>query len=315
MTKLRSIAVAACLGLLAACSSPDGGQAAAPPVETGAPSTVDPGSAGKAGTGSGHFGHDHGAHKRGGAGKAQPGGSSSNGSQDSSNDGGTSADDGSTGDSEGNGGAARAPSSLPYPASGNYIYAQSGTEAFCDPAGNCDREDLPATQKVASTYGSRSDDEAIVVQEARMSEGRIVRTTLHFTGAAAFVTDVYYRLQYQGFDLSEEYQPDPPVPSVRFPIAAGNEWSAKWSADTSGDYHARVTGVDQVTVGDRTVDAYRIETLSHFRGEYKGKGSVVIWFDAASKTIVRTNGALDLKASYGSYQTTFETRLKSAPGF
>jgi hypothetical protein len=310
----RGLIAAACLVLLVGCSSPEPGSAA-PPVNEGAPSTIAPGSGGGGSKDGGAQG-SKGSHDSKG-GRAEAGGGSSTGDSGEGSTGATdSQDDGdSNGSGEGGAPGSTAADVSPYPAAGAYVYSQSGTEAFCDPAGNCDREKLPPTQKVSSAFESKSGDDAVVVQTARMSEGRLVRTTLHFTGEAAFVTDVYYRLQYNGFDLSEEYRPDPPVPSIRWPLADGKAWSASWSADTSGDYHARVAGVEAVPVGDSTVDAYRIETLTHFRGEYKGKASAVIWVDPDTKAIVATSGALDLSASYGSYNTTFETRLKTGPGY
>ena len=154
-----------------------------------------------------------------------------------------------------------------------------------------------------------------MITEVQASNGRYVRTTTHFTPDAAFVTEVYYRLVYGGLRLEEQYNPDPPVPQLRFPLRAGREWKASWKAGTSGDYHARVTGVEAVSVGGASVDAYRIETLTNFRGELEGKASIVMWVDPATRAVVRTKGALNLRASYGSYNTTFETTLASAPGY
>ena len=302
----RLIAVAVSLVVLAACSSGEGATEATPSLRSGAPATIDPGN------GRGHHSKGRGAGERGDASGGSRSGRSDEGAEDTGSSGGDagdgSGDAGETSSGEG-------PATAAYPAAGPYVFAQKGAEAFCDPAGNCANESLPPTQKVRTSYLSRDGDEAVVVQEAHMSEGRFVRTTIHFTSEAAFVTEVYYRLQYRGFDISEEYRPDPPVPSVRFPLSDGKEWSATWSADTSGDYRARVAGTEAVAVGGHTVEAYRIETLTHFRGEYKGKASVVIWFDPRTKSIVQTNGALDLKAAYGSYNTTFQTRLQSAPGY
>ena len=104
------------------------------------------------------------------------------------------------------------------------------------------------------------------------------------------------------------------APSVKL-MRAGREWKASWKAGTSGDYRARVTGVDALKVGGKTIDAYRVETLTNFRGDLKGKASIVTWVDAKTRAIVATNGALNLSASYGSYNTNFETSLRSAPGY
>lgn len=315
MVKLRGIvSLLACVVLLAACSSPSepGGEtqpAASPPGPT-----VDAGSGGGM--------HDHDAHMGGGGskgsgnGKGSSGGGGGSGAEDGTGDeAGDSEDAPSTSDQSGSDGGGNDSAAAAYPAGGSYVYAQKGTEAFCDPAGNCDRHKLPPSQKIATTYAQRSETEAVVVTEVKTSNGRYVRTTMHFTPGAASVTEIYYRLVYEGLQLQEQYNPDPPVPQIRFPLRAGREWSASWKADTSGDYHARVTGMESVKAGGRTVEAYRIETLTNFRGELAGKASIVMWFDPVTKAVVRTNGALNLRASYGSYNTTFETALDSAPGY
>ena len=306
----RGLIVIACAALLAACSSP-GQSSSAPPVEQGTPATIAPGPSDQpAGRDAHHAG-------KGREGESDHGDAAGGSNDTTGGDGGEGNGDGDAAPSGGGGSSAAGSheAASPYPAAGAYVFAQSGTEAFCDPAGNCDQEDLPRRQSIAARFQDKSATEAVMVQTARMSEGRVVRTTLHFTNEAAFVTDVYYRLQYEGFDLSQEYRPDPPVPSIRWPLETGEEWSATWSADTSGDYHARVTGVDEVRVGDATVGAFRIETLAHFRGEYKGKASAVVWVDPKTKAVVATNGALELRATYGNYNTTFRTRLASGPGY
>jgi hypothetical protein len=300
----RYLAALACALFVAGCSSPSPDSAEAPPVDGGTPSTVDPGAD--------VTHHVHPAHGNG-DGRRDGHDASNDASTNDDNDQDASSRDGSSGDSSDGGGQDSL--TAPYPRAGDSVYSQKGTEAFCDPAGNCEQDDLPPTQTVSTSLRQRRAAEGVVVQEARMSDGRYVRTTLHFTPKAAFVTDVYYKLVYQGFDITEEYAPDPPVPSIRFPLAAGKSWTAEWSADTSGDYRARVTGAETIPVGGTSVRAYRIETLAHFRGEYRGKASVVIWVDPATRAIVQTNGAMELKASYGGYNTTFETRLKSAPGY
>jgi hypothetical protein len=306
------VAALAALLLLAACSSPADTGAQPPPVASEAAPTIEPGDAGS--------GQDHGGfgarRSNGGGGDGGTGGEvgGDGGSRAGGGDGGGSGGPpgaGGSGDSE----RGTGPASAAYPAAGAYVYAQKGSEAFCDPSGSCERHRLPPTQRISTSHAQRTRSEAMVVTEVESSNGRYVRTTMHFTPDAGFVTQVYYRLVYEGLTLHEQYDPDPPVPQFRFPLKVGREWDASWKAGTSGDYHARVTDVENVDVGERSVEAFRIETLTNFRGDLKGRGSIVVWFDAATRAIVRTNGALNLEASYGSYNTNFRTTLKSAPGY
>lgn len=301
--------------LVAACSSPEQPPVATPPVPSEAGPTIEPGG--------GNGGHDHKSHggfgsgggKRNGSSHDSGGAGGSSGASGSAGSG-RSGDSSAGGSGSGPGGGRASSTQAAYPAAGGYVYSQRGSEAFCDPAGrSCDRHKLPRTQRIATSYGQRTQTEALVVTEVESGNGRYVRTTTHFTPDAAFVTEVYYRLVYGGLTLQERYEPDPPVPQIRFPLRPGNEWDATWKADTSGDYHARVTGTDTVSVGGTAVDTYRIETRTNFRGELDGKASVVMWFDARTRALVATTGALNLSASYGSYNTNFETTLKSAPGY
>jgi hypothetical protein len=313
-----AVAAVAIVALLGACSSPADTDAATQPSPTGAGPTIDPNDTGGE--------HDHGSHGGFGGGKesgkdgarsdGDGGGSQPDAGGDDSGDGSDGAADGAGDGSAGGdgGGGGEGTAEAAYPASGTYVYSQKGTESFCDPSGSCERYDLPRTQRIATSYGQRTQTEAIVITEVE-SNGRYVRTTMHFTPQAGFVNEVYYRLTYEGLTLQERYNPDPPVPQLRFPLRTGRVWKASWEAGTSGDYRASVTGIERMDVGGRTIDAFRIETTTSFRGDLDGKASIVTWIDPATRALVATNGALNVRASYGSYNTTFQTTLRSAPGY
>jgi hypothetical protein len=210
------------------------------------------------------------------------------------------------------GGSSASTTEAAYPAAGAYVYRQRGFEEFC--TGSCDKHPLPRTNKVMASYTQHSHDSATVVTKDR-SPDRYVRTTTDFTSSGASIAEVYFRSQYSGVKFSNDYRLQPPAESLRFPLTAGERWSGSWKAGMSGDYRVSVLGRETVTAAGTRVNAFKISTITHFRGDYQGKAAVTVWIDPATKAIVRTSGALSLKNSFGSYDSTFQTLLTNAPGY
>jgi hypothetical protein len=205
-------------------------------------------------------------------------------------------------------------SSAWYPQRGIYTYDQSGFEEFCD-ASSCEKQDLPPTQDVKASYKSRSSGEVVVVTEARASDSRFVRTTTRHTAQGAFVTDVYLKFDYEGVSFNNSYQPRPPVETLRLPLRAGMRWAGEWEDKTSGNYQIRVGEKEAVSVGGRSVQAFRLHTVTHFRGEFDGSAIVTVWIDPATLAPVKTMGNLDVKSFFGEYRSEFSATLSSAPGY
>jgi len=203
----------------------------------------------------------------------------------------------------------------PYPAAGTYTFTQSGYEEFCDSAGNCDREDLPGRQPVAISYARRADSSAVVVSEQKASRSRVARTWTEFTPSGARVTKLYVRFEYSGFGFERTYAPEPPVHALRFPFRSGASWAGRWKASTSGSYRVAVGDRTPVQVGSRTLEAYRVETTTEFRGDLEGKSRITTYVDPATKAIVAANGVLNVTSQFGRYSTVFDTRLLEGPGY
>lgn len=200
-----------------------------------------------------------------------------------------------------------------YPAPGTYAYSQSGFEQFCTTS--CEREALPKTQRVSNSVKSRSRRSAVIVSEAQASSNRVMRTTSTFARNGARVTEVYVRFAYRGFTFTNTYRPQPPVESLRFPLRPGDRWSGEWRARVSGDYRVAVEGYETVMAGNRRVKAAKLDTTTHFRGEFEGSAHITIWLDPETKAVVQTAGNLDVKSAFGRYVTGFQTRLSSGPGY
>ncbi len=200
-----------------------------------------------------------------------------------------------------------------WPAAGDYVYGQSGFEEFCQ--ATCDRKDLPEEQPISFSIKDRSENKGVVVSEARTSDSRKVRTTTAFTREHALITEVHTSFKYESFEFQDTYHPDPPVESLRFPLETGMSWSGKWKDKTSGEYTIAVTGRDRVNAGGDSVQAFRIETHTRFKGQFDGRSNVTVWVDPVKRMVVKTTGDIDVKSSFGRYRSEFSTRLRSGPGY
>lgn len=305
---MRNIALALVLSLaLVSCSEPSEPNAApdeaAAPTEAGSPGGGKDG-AGKGDDGGKGKGSDGNAKKKNvgapgsGSGKGGAGGGGGGGSDNPYTEG-PGEDDGS---------------SALFTAAGDYVYEQSGYERFCSTT-SCERQDLPARQSLTVTVKERSADSATVVTEAQASDNRLMRTTTRFTRSVAAVTDVYARFTYQGFTFENSYQPQPPVESLRLPLADGKAWSGRWRDSTSGTYRFEVVGREEIEVSGGAVQAFKIVYEMTFKGEFDGSSSGTVWVDPATKVPVSASGKLDLRSAFGRYTTEGSTRLVSGPRY
>ncbi|MGH2693702.1 MAG: hypothetical protein ACRDJJ_02690 [Actinomycetota bacterium] len=199
-----------------------------------------------------------------------------------------------------------------FPAAGDYVYDQNGTERFCQ-SGACDERDLPDTQRVRTSVKRRSDAAAVIVSEAQVSQSRFSRTTIRFARDAAFITQVHARFSYGAFEFQNTYHPRPPVESLRFPLRVGMEWSGSWKDDVSGSYEIRVVRRVRMRVGRSEVDAFQLGSRTQFRGDFEGESIITLWVDPRTKAVVRTDGRMRLRSAFGTYETEFVTALRSAP--
>ena len=200
------------------------------------------------------------------------------------------------------------------PAPGTYLYDQSGYEEFCD-ATDCERQDLPRTQEVATSHKDGSDDEVVVIAEAQSSDSRFTKTTTRHTRGHALITNVQVRFNYEGFSFNNSYQPDPPVESVRYPLQEASSWSGAWKDSTSGEYSIDVGAPRAVMVGNATVQAYPVHTRTTFTGEFDGTADVITWIDPATAAVVKIEGELRVESVFGRYGSEFSATLRSAPGY
>ena len=200
-------------------------------------------------------------------------------------------------------------SGAPQPRSGRYTYAQSGWEEFC--AGTCRRDDLPPSAAIDSEVSSAGAGRLRVISESRSSEDRSMRTTSFVSRAVIELTEL--ELNYGSF--SNTYRPSPPVRSLELPLSVGRSWSSSWEADTSGTYSAEVLGREELVVGDRKIDTFKLDTLTRFRGDFSGTLSSVVWVDPDTGTTVRTHGKARIETNYGRFNSNFDTTLIDGPGY
>ncbi len=241
--------------------------------------------------------------------------SSKNGGRGDDTDGAASTGQGDGSNGGGNEDGGGPASAAPYPAAGTYTFEQSGYEEFCDSAGRCERERLPARQPLRLAYQTRSRNSAVVVSEQKASASRLARTWTKYTRSGAHIMKVYIRFEYSGFRLERTYVPEPAVEAFRFPFQAGAEWSGSWRASTSGSYRIRVGSSRDVAVGGEAVTAYPVETTTEFRGDFEGRSRITTYVDPRSKAVIAAEGVLNVTNQFGRYTTVFNTRLLSGPGY
>ncbi len=208
----------------------------------------------------------------------------------------------------------RRPQARLFPATGRYRYSQTGYEDFCQ-AGTCRREPLPGVQTIATRLLGRSGARATVESQERGSRYRTVRIVTAYTPERALLTDVSFRVSYQGLTYSRAYRPRPPIASLRFPLSPGRRWSGRWDAPTSGSYVVRVVGRDPVTAAGRRIGAVKVATTTYLRGELRGRVDVTAWIDPRTKAVVRMIGDVDVASTVGRYISKFHALLASAPGY
>lgn len=200
-----------------------------------------------------------------------------------------------------------------YPAAGRYRYEQLGYEEYC--RATCTREDLPPTRTIDISYRNRNARRATLVSDERISSSRSSETRLKVNRAAALITRVDVRFEDEGFRYENTYRPEPPIESLLFPLRVGKSWSGRWDADTSGRYEIDVVGRDGIDVRGRRVNAYRLDTVTFFRGEFDGRGDVSVWVDPETTMVVRSSGRLEIESVFGTFESEFETKLGSGPGY
>lgn len=294
----RALAVlAALLLMLAACSDPQGtvpGDAAATADAEGDPSAGGDGEGDVSGGGPGK-----GSGKDGGSGDSQDGGSGggpggSGGGEGERRSGGGGNDD-FAGGSEGSSG---------YLAAGEYVYDQQGYERFCQ-GPRCNKEPLPDTATMTTSYESQSGGEAVIVTESRSSDQQTVTTTTRHTPEQALITEVVIDFAYGSFNYSQTYDPKPPIESLSYPLEVGKSWRGRWKAQTSGDYRINVLDVSN--------GVYQIRTVTNFQGDFSGRAQATVWVDGDTRAIVRTDGDIAVASAFGEYTSSFRTTLRTAP--
>ena len=197
----------------------------------------------------------------------------------------------------------------PEPKSGRYVYAQSGWEEFC--SATCQRDDLPPSAAIDTEVSSTGQGVLRVVSESRSSNERSMRSTSYVSRSVVEIAKVEVR--YGRF--SNTYDPSPPVRSLELPLAVGDAWTSSWEAETSGDYSAEVLGREDLVVGGRTIETFKIDTMTRFRGQFRGTLWSVVWVDPETATTIRTHGKLRIATDYGRLNSNFDTTLIDGPGY
>jgi hypothetical protein len=208
--------------------------------------------------------------------------------------------------------AAKSPSSQApaFPQAGTYTYKQSGYEDFCQGQA-CTRDNLPPTMTTSIRYRKRSKSGGTIVLSSKPSSHRTDRVTIVFDSKDAGVTQVVSQFSVPPLQSTSAFSPNPPMQVLRFPLQSGMQWSGSWSGNTSGKYTVHVLGTSHMTVGGRSVTAYRIARTLDLSGDVQGHDAVTQWFDPATGIVVKSIDNATFQNQYGSYRSKSTTELSS----
>jgi hypothetical protein len=200
-----------------------------------------------------------------------------------------------------------------FPRAGSYLYSQQGYEEFC--TSTCASDPLPRSRAVNVSHGHSSRDVIIVVEGARVSSHRTVRTVTRHRRSTARMAHVVDTFTSDGSRYPIRYRPGPAIEMLELPLRAGNAWAGRWRAATSGSYRMSVGGFDQIQTAGRSIRAARIVVRMEFRGRYEGYAVVTLWVDPSSRVTVASVGSMEVSSEFGRYTSDFDTRLRRGPGY
>lgn len=210
--------------------------------------------------------------------------------------------------------SARAPGTLLVASQGTYEYDQAGHEEFCSSA-TCNREELPATQRMVVRYDSKDRDEMVLTVEATVSPRTTTRTLYRVTRQSAEITRLEVDVDYNGFRYTQRYDPQPAIRALVGPLRVGRSWSGRWTADVSGRYSVRVVARESVEVGGTQRRAFKLRTNAVFTGDLEGRSAASIWIDPSNWMILRSVGFTHTSSTLGTYDVRAAVELRSGPGY
>lgn len=209
------------------------------------------------------------------------------------------------------------PPSMPRP--GRYVYSLTGSEAVCGYQNGLrvcpPREPLPTRMIVRVTREKATDGDDIVMMRRYWSDDSEMSSTIRFTDGAARTTATRFSLNYGGFELDAFYRLRPPPRWLVFPLRVGSSWTDRWLGQTRGALGAEVVSKDRIPVGGEANVGYRVLSTTRFQGRSAGRLSVTEWVDPESNLAIRSRTDLVLKDGSTEYETSFDTRLISGPGY
>jgi hypothetical protein len=210
--------------------------------------------------------------------------------------------------------ASQGGSRISYPDAGRYRFAQQGYEQFCRGAA-CDRSALPHIQSVTVSFDERSRSHAVARIRAEVSKRTTNETTSTFERSGVYITKLSTSFAGQGVSYTSDVRPRPPIEALRFPLRVGQRWSGSWQGEVSGRYEVSVARRETVVVGSRSIEAFKLNTRSRFTGEVEGRSTGSVWIDPHTLGIVRSKDFLHAENALGSYETRFEIKVRSGPGY
>lgn len=208
-----------------------------------------------------------------------------------------------------------APAGAPIPPTGEYVYAQHGSETFCSAAACSTPRALPPMMTATVRYGGTAGAAGHAIElELRVAPGRIVRVRSRYSPHDVTLSEIAAEFTESGFTQSGAVRPTPPIELLKFPLTAGSEHTQRFTdGETSGTFTRRVRGLETINAGGRRVQASRIDSTLTTAGETPATIGLTMWVDEATRTFLRLTVSIDATYQITRYKASFTDTLQTAP--
>lgn len=201
-----------------------------------------------------------------------------------------------------------------FPAPGEYVYAQSGTETLCSTTACGTPRPLPDRMYATVTHGGRSGGSDALSFEFRIAQGRTIGVDARYSDSAATLHRFRAELTEAGITQKETIDPSPPMTLMKFPLTQGKRWAGTFTdGDSRGEYEFHVTGLETIQAGGARVRAWKIEGSIEASGDGEATIALTTWIDPETRTFMRLSGSIDATYDLARYKASFTDTLATAP--
>jgi len=207
------------------------------------------------------------------------------------------------------------PSGAPIPATGEYLYAQHGSETFCSTAACGTPRALPPTMRATVRYGGAdATNHHAVDLDLALAPGRTIRVRSRYSPTSILVDRVEAVFTESGITQSGSIAPTPAIVLLSFPLRKGPPAEQAFTdGNTSGTYTRAVVGEETINAAGQRTRAWRVESTIRTAGEHPSTIGVTMWVEEPTRTFLRLAVTIDVTSEITRYKASFTDTLQSRP--